>query len=411
MQTALDYLKEACRIPSWVNSKNPEGQNEIGYAVFIQETLERLLPGQLEFLRIPVSPDSRRYSLLVKGPGEPELLIASHLDTVPPSTDKATEYESFSDGDREENGRYYHLGSADTKAGAAALLAAIESVGRLKNTALLFYADEEYDFAGINALVSQEWSTQAGPWLKGVKRAIFLEPAGNTIKKAHRGLVEMKIRIHGQSGHAAKPGGSNALTAAAFLLQKLAEKVAADDQSRLELHPEQQKTSINVAGMSGGQQDTSEKAQRYDCNDNTALLPVVVQPNKKAAVAEIVLDIRPGDPNAHADYFLDILSKAASRYPEQPCSVESINIKHDYAALVTSPAAFQDLADIMSQVTDQSVEWIDMEGYSDGQLFGEAFKVPVVYTGPAGENTHGPYEYVEISSLNKFVKVLEKLIS
>ena len=52
----------------------------------------------------------------------------------------------------EEEGKLYGLGTLDTKSTVAAMMSALQDVKDPQGLSLLFYCDEEYDFAGKGSL-------------------------------------------------------------------------------------------------------------------------------------------------------------------------------------------------------------------------------------------------------------------
>lgn len=146
---------------------------------------------------------------LVLGPGDPELVIAAHVDTIdPPWPAKAT-----SDGDVVRG-----LGSVDDKGGVVACLLAARrlsgegrSLGEL-GVCFAFPVDEERGGSGSRAL---------GIALRP-RYAIALEATGFATGRAEIGDVEALIHMLGRSAHGSMPDlGENAIDAAIRLINDL----------------------------------------------------------------------------------------------------------------------------------------------------------------------------------------------
>jgi acetylornithine deacetylase len=113
------------------------------------------------------------------------------------------------------DGRIYGRGSADMKAGIAAMCAAAARAASATNAELLIAAviDEENESLGTRALVERGVRADA---------AIVTEPTRLTIMPAHRGFVWVEIELKGRAAHGSRYDiGVDAIRHAGLLLADL----------------------------------------------------------------------------------------------------------------------------------------------------------------------------------------------
>lgn len=147
-------------------------------------------------------------------PQRPTLLLNSHIDTVKPvagwSRDPFTpEYDPATD-------HLYGLGSNDAGASVVSLIAAYRYLSARKqpyNMILLLSAEEEV--SGKNGIES------VLPMLPPVDVAIVGEPTGMQPAIAEKGLMVLDGEVTGQSGHAARGEGINAIYRALPVVERL----------------------------------------------------------------------------------------------------------------------------------------------------------------------------------------------
>ena len=131
--------------------------------------------------------------------GNPKLVVATHLDTVPIKAPFSTD-ETFA----------YGTGVCDAKAGLTAMLLAAKSG---INYTLAFFCDEEEDGTGSAEFI-KNW--------KGGKYAIVLEPTNLAIASLHYGSVEVILEVKGELAHGACPeAGKNAIDMAIEAISNL----------------------------------------------------------------------------------------------------------------------------------------------------------------------------------------------
>jgi succinyl-diaminopimelate desuccinylase len=144
--------------------------------------------------------------------GRPLVVLAGHLDTVPPQGNA---------GARLEDGKVFGLGSTDMKAGDAVMLALHESLdpaGLRFDLALVFYDAEEGPAAnnGLGRILREQ------PWLAGARLAVLLEPTDLQVEMGCNGVLNVEVRVPGVPAHAARPWmGRNAVGEGAEWLARI----------------------------------------------------------------------------------------------------------------------------------------------------------------------------------------------
>lgn len=142
----------------------------------------------------------------------PTLLLNAHIDTVKPVSSWTR--DPFTPVI--EDGRLYGLGSNDCGGGLVALLQAYRYLSaRECPYHLVFLASAEEEVSGADGFV------KALPYLPTIDVAIVGEPTGMQPAIAEKGLMVLDVTAHGQSGHAARQEGVNAIYEALDDLQWL----------------------------------------------------------------------------------------------------------------------------------------------------------------------------------------------
>src|SRR5688572_20136297 len=180
LSAAVRHLRDYVAIPS----VNPMGRTDIDARWIHEERYAEHVHQQLSRLRIDnvLIGKGQRRSVVgqVRATRDAEtVMVASHLDTVPVDNMSIDPFDPVLDG-----GRLYGRGSCDTKAGMAALLAALERVlarGSLaRNLVIVGQADEETgDSIGVSDVLAH---------LEGSKLdwSIATEPTELRIVNAHK---------------------------------------------------------------------------------------------------------------------------------------------------------------------------------------------------------------------------------
>ncbi len=188
-----------------------------------EEEITEFLAGYLYDKDLPVTQrevsEGRRNIEVVFSDARPEVAFIGHIDTVPAFDIERYEY-------REKRGWIYGLGTADMKAGCAAMIEAfvsyVQAGGRPERTALFLVVGEEESGDGTAALLE----ARSFPW------AIVGEPTELMPCLAHYGYIEMLVQAVGTRRHASMAGREyNAIMAMLRMLLRLGGLMEAD-------HPE-----------------------------------------------------------------------------------------------------------------------------------------------------------------------------
>jgi acetylornithine deacetylase len=207
---SVQHLRDYVAIPS-VNPMGrsdvpPEIAGERRYAEHVREQLRRLgLDAEL------VGSGSRASVVAEAHPagGGGALLVASHLDTVPVDGMEIDPFDPVIDA-----GRLYGRGACDTKAGMAALVAALERVlarGRLRRAVIAIgEADEECGSVGVADVLGHLRPRGAADWV------LATEPTELRLATRHKGIALLRLEAHGRACHSSDPSqGRNAVAAIA----------------------------------------------------------------------------------------------------------------------------------------------------------------------------------------------------
>ena len=383
----IALLQELIRIPSWVS---PEKRlktihNENQLIDFLENWLK--LNTNLDIDRQQLA--GGRFNLIATK-GKPDLIFLAHTDTVEPSANPP--YDQFA---AEIHGRkIWGLGSTDMKSGIATMAQALSLSPDAQNLWMFFYADEEKDFLGMKALVERYGD---------LRPKFIVSSDGSDFKLGHgcRGLIEIRARIRGVTGHAAKGNGISAIDQVYRCLEKTKGYV------RKYKHPVMGNTSINLAFILGGQEKTRQ--QTYD--KNGFLKKVGQEGNVIPDIAEFVVDVRPSSPDLTVGKLIDQLRNTAEA---GGCKFELVNLRHNLGAWFTEIENAQTAAQIVKEITGHEAE-IDKpgeSGYLDLQMLWEATGRPPAFMlgGGKGNTAHTPHEHIEIEDLIKERDFFKKVV-
>jgi len=177
------------------------------------------------------------------GDGPNQLLLASHLDVVPPSSDHP--HPPFDA--THLNGKIYGRGASDAKASGAAMTSALLELaaenwnpyGGQLIVALTECEETDYENNGLQKLLNTS--------LPRPQAALIGEPTNLIPVVAQKGLLVMRLDSIGKSAHAARHAlGKNAILIAAEDIQQIL-KLKYD-----RIHPILGEISMNVTTIKGG---------------------------------------------------------------------------------------------------------------------------------------------------------------
>jgi succinyl-diaminopimelate desuccinylase len=203
----------------------------------ILDAIRAELPASLEV----VEGDAVLLAMPARRPGAPLILLAGHVDTVPPGR---------SAPGRREGGTIHGRGTADMKGGLAVMLAVAEGLARGELTSdldvgLVFFGREELPFARSALLPF----LRHHPELHDADLAIVLEPTGNRLELGCLGNLSVEVTVKGAAAHTARPWlGRNAIHDAIDLLAPLAARPPRD----VSLDGLTFREVVSVTGLEGG---------------------------------------------------------------------------------------------------------------------------------------------------------------
>jgi len=360
----IEILKQLISIPSWVDKNNDE--KEVGN--WIYDFLEKNT--NLKITKQSIG--NGRFNIFAQNSNIVDTLLTGHIDTVQPNsgwTKKSVKPEIAED-------KLYGLGSSDMKSGVAIMLKLTTLTNLNKNIAFLFYCDEEYDFLGMKTFIK---NCKVQPCDIKPKLIISLDGEGMQINNSCRGLIELKVKVKGKTGHAANPkSGINAITESFKVINNLKKWLKAFRSDELG------NSTLNIAYMNGGGD----------------------QGNIIAEKCEYIVEIRVANESLNAKKAKEFIAKESERLGLE---IENIKIRHDLGNWITKR---EDLEDIFKIVDKKSVKSAKKSGYIDIQMLWQTFgKVPTFSFG-VGEKgmSHKTDEYVKIENIAKAQKFFEKLL-
>jgi acetylornithine deacetylase len=200
--------------------------NEGQVCSFLEGELSQLaarFDGKVE--RMPVEPG--RDNLIVQF-GEPQVVMSTHLDTVPPFFPS-----------REDDQHIWGRGACDTKGIIASMVVASEQLLEegVRNFGLLFVVGEEKNSAGAHLAARNP---------RGTKYIINGEPTENKLALGSKGALRYEFRATGRMAHSAYPElGESAIEKLLNALERLR-------KLPLPSHPVLGPSTLNIGTIRGG---------------------------------------------------------------------------------------------------------------------------------------------------------------
>jgi acetylornithine deacetylase len=299
----------------------------------------------------------------------PHLIFNGHTDVVPPGPGWTVDPY----GAEIHDGRLYGRGSADMKAGVAAMIEAALTVyqrARFRGAiTLAMVADEEEGGGGTRHAVQQGLR---GDW------AIIPEPTDLRPVIAHKGDFNFYITVHGQAAHGSVPErGINAIYGAGRLLTAIQElNVRLASRS----HPLVGKPTISVGTIHGG--------------EITCMVPAVC---RLAVDRRVIPGERPADVIDEVRELLDRLSrddptfKAEMDVPIQALPMELAPDQPLVAALQTATR----------RVIGADPGYFGWAATCDASILSEEAQTPTIIFGPGSieQAAHRPDESVAVDEV------------
>lgn len=310
------------------------------------------------------------------GEGDGGLVLAGHTDTVPYD---AHHWQSDPFTLREKDGRLYGLGTSDMKSFFALALEAIKTFVDKKPThpiIILATADEESSMNGARALVSANKP-------KG-RYAIIGEPTNLKPVNMHKGIMQERIVVQGQAGHASNPTlGNNAIEAMHQVTNELIayrDELAQRFQNKAFTiaHP-----TLNLGCIHGGD-----------------------SPNRICGECELLIDIRTLPGMQHGQIREELRKQLA-------VIAARLGVNINVASLFPSLEPFatpqtSELVNIAEKLTGTNAISV---GFGTEAPFLQALGFETIILG-AGDiaQAHQPNEYLSLNRINPMIELLTKLI-
>ncbi len=292
----------------------------------------------------------------------PCIVWHGHLDVVPGRP------EQFSP--RVEGDRLIGRGAYDMKGGLAAMMCALKDVSeqdrvRVRLVVVPDEESEELDERSTDAVVARGL---------GGDFAITGEPTDLHIGVQAKGVLVMRIVVHGRAAHSSTPWlGDNAVLKAIDVFRAIESLPFTREASEMFDRP-----SLNLGRIEGGD----------------AL-------NKVPDRCEMAVDVRylPGqDPG-------DILAQVRA--------IPGIDVKrtfiHPPVTVSRRNPFVRGLREAVARAISGEVVSVGRDGASDAASFIEA-GIPAVEFGPAGAGHHGPDEWVSLTSLAHYRRALADFV-
>jgi len=337
--------------------------------------------------RVSTSPDGAKANLhAIIGPQAPGgIALSGHVDTVPVDG-QAWSADPFAL--RRDAGRLYARGACDMKGFVAAFLSAVPALQARslpKPLHLFITYDEEVGCFGAHRLI-EDLATS------GLKPALCIvgEPSGMQPILAHKGKLNLHVRVRGKPGHSSDPAkGVNAIYAAAEAIAYVAaeaRRFAAEGPFEDGFDPPH--TTTHVGTIGGG-----------------TILNII--PER----AEFVMEWR-NIPADDCDREVERLKAHVARTIEPAMHAVSPDTGFSYEVLVVMPGMSlppgHELASLVKQLTGSNSTGKVSYGTEGG--FYQQAGIPTIVCGPGHiAQAHQPDEWIaesELAACDAFIRRL-----
>jgi succinyl-diaminopimelate desuccinylase len=293
------------------------------------------------------------------GDGAPVVVLHGHLDVVPGRTEQFTACVA---GDR-----LIGRGAYDMKGGLAAMMCALKDVTAQERVKVRFVCVPDEESEELDERSTDDFVKRG----LGGDFAITGEPTDLHIGVEAKGVLVLRIEVHGRAAHSSTPWlGDNAVLKAIDVFRAIESLPFSRESSEMFDRP-----SINLGRIEGGE----------------AL-------NQVPERCLMAVDVRylpgqdPGDILAQVRAIPDIDVTRTFIHP--PVTVARSN---PYVRALGEAVA--------RSLPDREVMSVGRDGASDAASFIEA-GIPAVEFGPAGAGHHGPEEWVSLTSLARYRRAL-----
>jgi acetylornithine deacetylase/succinyl-diaminopimelate desuccinylase-like protein len=377
LSAAVRHLRDYVAIPS----VNPMGRSDIDARWVGEARYAEHVHRQLSALGIDsvlIGSGARRSVVAEVRASRPldTLLVASHLDTVPVDNMVIDPFDPVI-----KEGRLFGRGSCDTKAGMAALIAALERVlarGSLaRNLVIVGEADEETsDSIGVSDVLSHIAGSR-------IDWSIATEPTELRIVNAHKGTAMARLEAHGRACHSSEPSrGRNAIVALARAVLAM-EGLGAELASHVHEGLGQATLSIGLVG--GGQAPNIVPDRAWFAMDRRTL---------------------PGDTS---ESITGEIERALSKAGVTDVELVELRMGKEPLYLPVEHEAFQVCRRALERCgCDPGPSSVAFG--TDAGLFARA-GIPSLVLGPGSiQRAHTDAEYVEVDQLERMVGIFEQIL-
>jgi len=324
------------------------------------------------------------------------LLLSGHMDVAPEEPFPWKMTSPFKP--LIKNRKLYGRGSADMKGGlTAAFMAArlLKETGWIPAGDIMVESVVDEEFAGANGTIA---SRLAG---FNADFAINPEPTGLVLYPASLGALILKITVSGISG---MPYTGVEIYNPAYALAKLIGLMAEYEKIRNENEPSHElwssvpyKRSVMITKVKAG--EAREHGQLG--------LPI-------DAWLEAVIQTFPGETEESSmETFSGFISEKTNGLPEFGANKAIIEREYRYvepSVCVPDNGGIEVFKNSCRNITGNEVKIAGAPFSSDLSAFYKYGSTPAVHFGPAGDNLHGPDEWVDIDSIITVSKVFAQMI-
>jgi acetylornithine deacetylase len=312
------------------------------------------------------------------GPPEtPALLFNGHLDIVGV---EGMVHEPFSSSVRD--GRIYGRGSADMKAGVAAMCAAAAlgtNSSSRRQILITAVVDEEYESLGTRALIEEGVTAEM---------AIITEPTRLAICPAHRGFAWFDVHFTGRAAHGSRYDiGVDAITHAGLLLAEL-HRLEQTRESGFR-HPLLGRPSLHASTIAGGV-GMSTYPESCDLAIERRTLPGETVDDALAEINDACARVRKNNPWFDASITLKT-AQLPSDVPEDSLIVRTVRTAIEQEHLTARVEG--------------------LSAWTDAALLNAA-GIPTVCFGPGDISlAHAAEEYVPVDEIDQATRVLARVVA
>jgi succinyl-diaminopimelate desuccinylase len=291
---------------------------------------------------------------------ERRVLLAGHLDTVPVADNLPS---------RREGDVLHGCGTSDMKSGDAVLLHLAATLAEpAYDVTYVLYDNEEVEAErnGLTHLVRDHRG-----WFDA-DLAILMEPTSGQVEAGCQGTLRVRVDLHGTRAHSARSWlGSNAVHAAAPVLQRLADHTARE----VDIDGCRYREGLQAVAIAGGVAG-NVVPDACSVTVNFRFAPDRSETDALAYVSEVL-----------AGYDLTLLDSAAGALPglAQPAA------QHFVAAVGATPVA--------------KYGWTDVARFS-------ALGIPALNYGPGDPNlAHTREEHVDVRAITQAAELLRRYLA